>query len=46
MKSRFCPPLFAALLLTAAAEFLVSLPCLVLVFPLFRQVHRRTTVDY
>ena len=35
-----------AVLLTAAAEFLVSLPCLALVFPLFRQVHRRTTVDY
>ena len=35
-----------AVLLTAAAEFLVTLPCLIPVFLLFRQVHRRTTVDY
>ena len=35
-----------AVLLTAAAEFLVTLPCLLLVFPLLRLVHRRTTVDY
>lgn len=36
----------AAVLLTAAQEYLVTLPCLILVFLLFRQVHRRTTVDY
>ena len=36
----------AAALVTAAAEYLVTLPCLLGVFPLFRQVHRRTTVDY
>ena len=35
-----------AVLLTAAAEYLVTLPCLIPVFLLFRQVHRRTTVDY
>ena len=35
-----------AVLLTAAAEFLVTLPCLIPVFLLFRQVHCRTTVDY
>ena len=33
-------------LATAAAECLATLPCLVLVFPLLRLVHRRTTVDY
>ena len=36
----------AAVLLMAAKEYLVTLPCLVLVFLLLRQVHRRTTVDY
>ena len=35
-----------AVLLTAGMEFAVTLPCLLLVFPLFRQIHRRTTVDY
>ena len=36
----------AAVLLEAGKEYLVTLPCLVLVFLLLRQVHRRTTVDY
>lgn len=36
----------AAVLLIAAKEYLVTLPCLIVVFLLFRQVHRRTTVDY
>ena len=36
----------AAVLLEAGREYLVTLPCLVLVFLLLRQVHRRTTVDY
>ena len=36
----------AAVLLMAAKEYLVTLPCLIVVFLLFRQVHRRTTVDY
>ena len=35
-----------AVLLVAAKEYLLTLPCLVLVFPLLRLVHRRTTVDY
>ena len=36
----------AAVLLEAGKEYLVTLPCLVLVFLLLRQVPRRTTVDY
>ena len=35
-----------AVLLVAVEEFLATLPCLLLVFPLVRLVHRRTTVDY
>ena len=35
-----------AVLLVALQEYLVTLPWIVVVFLLFRQVHRRTTVDY
>ena len=30
----------------AAREFLVTLPLLLLFFPLYRRIHRKTTVDY
>ena len=39
-------PAFAALCSVAAREFLISIPLLVVVFPLFRWVHKKTTFDY
>lgn len=37
---------FAAMCSVAAREFLISLPLLLVVYPIFRRVHKRTTFDY
>lgn len=39
-------PAFAAMCSVAAREFLISLPLLIVVYPVFRWVHRRTAFDY
>jgi len=37
---------FAVLCSLAAREFVISLPLLLLIYPLFRYVHKKTTIEY